>query len=221
MANFPKNNWLPLFQQAQQQGLFESVTHRISEEKNKGKIIYPPSHQIFHAFELCDWTDIKVVLLGQDPYHGDGEANGLCFSVNEGIRTPPSLRNIFKELKNEYPDFDMNRSTDLSDWARQGVLLMNSVLTVEKDLPASHALFGWQAFTDFIISEISNQKSNIVFLLLGNFAKSKLPLIDTSKHTVLEAAHPSPFSAHRGFFGSGVFNKCNEFLSTNTDAIKW
>lgn len=222
MVNFPQNNWLPIFQSAQQLGLFELVTQKIMEEKAKGKIIFPPSHQIFRAFELCDWDNIKLVLLGQDPYHGVGEANGLCFSVNEGIRTPPSLKNIFKELKNEYSDFKLNRSSDLSDWAKQGVLLINSVLTVEKDQPASHAHFGWQGFTDYIISVISSKKTGIVFMLLGNFAKSKIHLIDTTKHKIIEAAHPSPFSAHRGFFGSNVFKASNDYLmSRQHDEINW
>jgi uracil-DNA glycosylase len=150
-------------------------------------------------------------LLGQDPYHGAGEANGLSFSVHEGIRTPPSLRNMFKELKQ-----------DLSDWAAQGVLLINSVLTVEKDLPASHAKYGWQLFTDFVISEISNKKQGIVFILLGNFAQTKIPLIHIHKHKIICAAHPSPFSAHRGFFGSDVFKKCNAYLKeSGENEIVW
>lgn len=222
MVNFPQNNWLPIFQSAQQLGLFELVTQKIMEEKEKGKIIFPTTHQIFRAFELCDWDNIKLVLLGQDPYHGVGEANGLCFSVNEGIRTPPSLKNIFKELKNEYSNFNLNRSSDLSDWAQQGVLLINSVLTVEKDQPASHAHLGWQGFTDYIISEISSKKTDIVFMLLGNFAKSKIHLIDTTKHKIIEAAHPSPFSAHRGFFGSNVFKASNDYLlSKQHQEINW
>ena len=127
---------------------------------------------------------------------------------------PPSLKNIFKELKDEFPVFNENRSTDLADWARQGVLMINSVLTVEKDQPASHAKYGWQLFTDFIISEVSHQKQGVVFILLGNFAQTKIPLINIDKHKVIIAAHPSPFSAHRGFFGSGVFKNCNEYLKT-------
>lgn len=215
MAKFPLNNWSPIFQKAKEQGLFEDVSAHLSKERELGKVIFPPSTEIFRAFDLCDLNELKVVLLGQDPYHGTGEANGLCFSVYEGIRTPPSLKNIFKELKREFPEFNEKRSTDLSDWARQGVLLINSVLTVEKDMPASHAKYGWQLFTDFIISEISNQKEGVVFILLGNFAQTKIPLINIHKHEVITAAHPSPFSAHRGFFSSGVFKYCNDYLRLN------
>lgn len=195
---------------------------KLDIEKAEGKTIFPPINDIFRAFDLCNFNQLKVVLLGQDPYHGAGEANGLCFSVQEGIRTPPSLRNIFKELKQEYPNFNEKRSTDLSDWAEQGVLLINSVLTVEKDLPASHAKYGWQLFTDFIISEISIKKQGVVFILLGNFAQTKIPLIHIHKHKIISAAHPSPFSAHRGFLGSDVFKKCNAYLKESGEKeIVW
>ena len=215
MIHFPSNNWSPIFQQAQGLGLFQEVTAKLVKVREESKTIFPPRDNVFRAFDLCDFVTLRVILLGQDPYHGVGEANGLCFSVQEGIRIPPSLRNIFKELKQEYPDFNENRSTELSDWAEQGVLLLNSVLTVEKDLPASHANFGWQMFTDFIISEISSKKEGIVFILLGNFAQTKIPLINIHKHKIITAAHPSPFSAHRGFFGSNVFEKCNVYLREN------
>ena len=214
MFQFPQNSWLPIFHQAKESGMFDSVIDKLAIDNAAGKTIFPSNNDVFRAFNLCDLDKLKVVLLGQDPYHGEGEANGLCFSVSEGIRTPPSLRNIFKELKNEYPAFDEKRSTDLSDWAEQGVLLINSVLTVEKDKPASHAKYGWQLFTDFVISEISSKKQDVVFILLGNFAQTKIPLIQTPKHKIITAAHPSPFSAHRGFFGSEVFKKCNEYLKT-------
>ena len=212
MIHFPTNNWSSIFQQARELGLFHKVLTQLDMDNGEGKTIFPPSDDTFRAFDLCDFDQLKVVLLGQDPYHGEGEANGLCFSVHEGICTPPSLRNMFKELKQENPDFNEKRSTDLSDWAEQGVLLINSVLTVEKDLPASHAKYGWQLFTDFVITEISTKKQGIVFILLGNFAQTKIPLISLDKHKVISAAHPSPFSAHRGFFGSDVFKKCNAFL---------
>jgi uracil-DNA glycosylase len=214
LIHFPSNNWSSIFQQARELGLFQKSIAKLDRDKAEGKTIFPPINDIFRAFDLCDFDKLKVVLLGQDPYHGAGEANGLCFSVHEGIRTPPSLRNMFKELKQEYPDFNEKRSTDLSDWAEQGVLLINSVLTVEKDLPASHAKCGWQLVTDFVISEISNRKEGVVFILLGNFAQTKIPLIHKHKHKIISAAHPSPFSAHRGFFGSDVFKQCNEFLMT-------
>ncbi len=222
MIHFPTNNWSSIFQQALELGLFEKSIAKLDIEKAEGKTIYPPINDIFRAFDLCDFYQLKVVLLGQDPYHGAGEANGLCFSVHEGIRTPPSLRNIFKELKQEYPNFNEKRSTDLSDWSEQGVLLINSVLTVEKDLPASHAKYGWQLFTDFIISEISIKKQGIVFILLGNFAQTKIPLIHINNHKIISAAHPSPFSAHRGFFGSDVFKKCNAYLKESGEKeIVW
>lgn len=222
MVNFPQNSWKPIFDSAQKYGMFEKITQSIQNEKNNGKIVFPPSPQVFRAFDLCDFDNLKVVILGQDPYHGINEANGLCFSVNEGVKTPPSLRNIFKEMNNSIADFDINRSTDLSDWAKQGVLLTNSVLTVNKDSPASHSKFGWQEFTDHIITEVSKKKDNVIFILLGNYAKSKSELIDTSKHTILTTTHPSPFSAHRGFLGSNIFIKCNEVLgSKNLSPIKW
>jgi uracil-DNA glycosylase len=212
MFQFPQNSWLPIFYQANETGMFDSVLDKLAIDNAAGKTIFPLRNNVFRAFDLCDLNELKVVLLGQDPYHGTGEANGLCFSVHDGIRTPPSLRNIFKELKLEYAEFNEKRSTDLSDWASQGVLLINSVLTVEKDLPASHSKYGWQVFTDFLISTISNQKDSIVFILLGNFAQTKISFINNDKHKIIIAAHPSPFSAHRGFFGSDVFKKCNEFL---------
>jgi uracil-DNA glycosylase len=222
LINFPSNNWSPIFQQAQELGLFQKVIAKLDLDRAEGKTIFPTENDFFRAFDLCDFDKLKVVLLGQDPYHGSGEANGLCFSVHKGIRMPPSLRNIFKELKQEYTDFNEKRTSDLSDWAEQGVLLVNSVLTVEKDLPASHAKYGWQLFTDFVISEISNKKEGIVFILLGNFAQTKIPLIQTPKHKIISAAHPSPFSAHRGFFGSEVFKICNAYLKTNGEnEIVW
>jgi len=222
MANFPSNSWKPIFESAKERGLFQPIVDNLSREKSLGKIIFPPSKDIFRAFDLCDLANLKVVILGQDPYHGTGEANGLCFSVHEGIRTPPSLKNIFKELHLEFEDYNESRSTDLSDWATQGVLLINSVLTVEKDLPASHGKYGWQAFTDYIIQSISEQSNFVIFILLGNFAKSKIPLIHTDKHTIIEAAHPSPFSAHKGFFGSNIFKICNQKLKEkNRTEINW
>lgn len=222
MANFPSNSWLPFFQRSKDLGLFDGLSAKIKQDKLEGKVIYPTSSAIFKAFELCDFTNLKVVLLGQDPYHGEGEANGLCFSVHNEVRNPPSLKNIFKELKNEFPDFNLERSSDLSDWAEQGVLLINSVLTVEKDKPASHSGYGWQVITDNVISEISDKKEFVVFILLGNFAKSKIPLIDERKHQIIQAAHPSPFSAHRGFLGSNVFLKCNQALQNKSmKVIRW
>lgn len=222
MFQYPTNSWNPIFKEALKIGLLEPILENISMEIEKGYTIYPPCSQIFNAFEMCDMKKTKVVLIGQDPYHGEGEANGLCFSVNKGIKTPPSLRNIFKELKNEIPNFDIERSTDLTDWAEQGVLLLNAVLTVRKDSPASHSTYGWQTFTDVIIQYISSQMDFVVFILLGNFAISKSHLIDEHKHKILTTTHPSPFSAYRGFLGSQIFMKCNDLLIKNhKSAINW
>ena len=221
MFKFPQNSWLPFFKLSSEMGLLDAVTTKWTEAEEAENVIYPANSNLFRAFELCDLDHLKVVLLGQDPYHGEGEANGLCFSVYDDVRQPPSLRNIFKELKQEYPQFNLSRSSDLSDWAEQGVLLINSVLTVEKDKPASHSGFGWQTFTDHLIADISKNKHGMVFILLGKFAQSKALLIDTKRHCIITAAHPSPFSAYRGFFGSDVFKKCNAYLAMNGEEIIW
>ncbi|OGC45303.1 uracil-DNA glycosylase [candidate division WS6 bacterium RIFOXYB1_FULL_33_14] len=173
--------------------------------------IYPPREFLFRALELTPIKTVKVVILGQDPYHGEGEANGLAFSVNKGIKLPPSLRNIYKEL-NEDLGIPIPNHGDLGNWAKQGVLLLNSVLTVKKDIPSSHRKLGWQEYTDSIIEEISKSKNNIVFILWGKYAQSKIPLIDLSKHLVISSPHPSPFSARKGFLGSKPFSKCNTYL---------
>ena len=183
--------------------------------------VYPPKHLIFNAFNLCSINHIKVILIGQDPYHNYGQAHGLSFSVNEGIKLPPSLRNIFKELKNDIPNFNIPMSGNLEYWAQQGVLLLNSILTVQHNLPGSHKNFGWQPFTDSVIHGLSQQKSNLVFLLWGNFAISKSKLIDQSKHLVLTSAHPSPL-ARGAFFGSQHFSKTNNYLIINgIPPINW
>ncbi|MBS1950901.1 MAG: Uracil-DNA glycosylase, family 1 [Cytophagales bacterium] len=183
--------------------------------------IYPPGKEIFRAFDCCPFEQVKVVLIGQDPYHGEGQANGLCFSVREGIRQPPSLQNIFKEIQN-----DLNKSIpvsgDLERWAKQGVLLLNATLTVRASAPGSHQNKGWEAFTDAVIKIISEEKSNIVFLLWGAYAQKKGEMIDRSKHLVLTSAHPSPFSVARGFFGSKHFSKTNDYLrSKGLKEIEW
>ncbi len=220
MFQIPNNNWSPFFQKHTNQ--LENIHAKIKMDIDFKFEIYPNSKNIFRAFDLCDLQNLKVVILGQDPYHGEGEANGLCFSVNEGVKTPPSLRNIFKELALEYSDFEVKRSTDLSDWAEQGVLLVNSILTVKKDQPASHRNYGWQEFTDAIISEISYRKDFVVFIFLGNYAQSKIRLIDLKKHIVIKAVHPSPLSVNRGFFGSNVFKECNSALGRKElKNIKW
>ena len=190
------------------------------ENEYKNKAIYPEYKNIFRAMELTDYDDVKVVILGQDPYHGTGEAHGLSFSVREGTKIPPSLRNIFKELKSDVKITKTNG--DLTSWARQGVLLLNSVLTVEKDMPASHKGKGWEMFTDNVISYLNEREEPIVFVLWGNYAKEKKKLITNKNHEIIMSAHPSPFSASRGFFGSKPFSKINKFLRENDmDEIKW
>lgn len=174
--------------------------------------VYPPGGKIFAAFDACPFDDVKVVIIGQDPYHGPGQANGLCFSVNGGIPNPPSLLNIFKEVKDDLGLADMPVDGDLTRWARQGVLLLNSTLTVEAHRAGSHQGHGWEEFTDSVIANINSKLSNVVFILWGSYAIRKGSYIDRDKHLVLTSAHPSPLSAYRGFFGSRPFSRANEYL---------
>ena len=180
----------------------------------KEKTIFPPKARILSALDITDYNDVKVVILGQDPYHGIGEANGLAFSVNDGIKIPPSLKNIYKELHDDL-GIEIPNTGNLESWAKEGVLLLNSVLAVEKDKPASHKNIGWETFTDSIIKKLNERDKPIVFILWGNFAKSKKELITNPKHLVLASSHPSPFSVNYGFFGSKPFSKTNEFLRKN------
>lgn len=186
----------------------------------KSKQIFPPYENIFDALRFTDYDDVKVVILGQDPYHGLGEAHGLSFSVKEGVSMPPSLQNIFKELEN---DLNIKRTkSDLTDWAKQGVLLLNSIMTVEKDKPLSHKDKGWEVFTDNIIKYLNDREEPVIFLLWGSFARSKKSLITNKQHIILESVHPSPLSAYRGFFGSKPFSKINNILESNKkDKINW
>ena len=186
----------------------------------KNKTIYPAYNNIFKALRLTDYDKVKVVILGQDPYHGVNEAHGLSFSVLEGVRRPPSLDNIFKEL---YSDLGIKReNNNLTDWALQGVLLLNSVLTVEKDKAFSHRNKGWEIFTDTIIERLNERNSPVIFVLWGNAARSKKALIDQNKHYIIESAHPSPLSASRGFFGSKPFSRINKILRDNNEKeIEW
>lgn len=184
------------------------------------KIVYPRYENIFNALRYTDYDDVKVVILGQDPYHGENEAHGLSFSVLEGVRRPPSLDNIFKEL---YSDLGVKRTNNnLSDWAQQGVLLLNSIMTVIKDKPLSHKSRGWEIFTDNIIKYLNDREKPVVFILWGSYARSKKELITNKRHLIIESAHPSPLSASRGFFGSKPFSKCNAFLKQHgEEEIKW
>ena len=190
------------------------------KEEYKTKTIFPPYDNIFDALRLTDYDKVKVVILGQDPYHGLGEAHGLSFSVKENVKMPPSLLNIFKEL---YSDLGIKRTkSDLTDWAKEGVLLLNSIMTVVKDTPLSHKNKGWETFTDNIISKLNEREEPVIFLLWGNFARSKKELITNKRHKIIESVHPSPLSASRGFFGSKPFSKINNYLKeTNKEEIKW
>ena len=183
--------------------------------------VFPPGKEIFRAFDCADFDKVKVVIIGQDPYHGPGQANGLCFSVRDGVPMPPSLKNIFKEIQNDLGK-PIPKSGDLERWANQGVLLLNATLTVRASSPGSHQKKGWEQFTDAVIKEISDKKSNVVFLLWGAYAQKKGEIIDRTRHLVLMSAHPSPFSADRGFFGNKHFSKTNEYLkSKGLTEIDW
>ena len=186
----------------------------------KTKTIFPPYQNIFDALRFTDYDEVKVVILGQDPYHGLGEAHGLSFSVREGVSMPPSLQNIFKEL---YNDLGIKRNkSDLTDWAKEGVLLLNSIMTVVKDKPLSHKDKGWEIFTDTIISKLNERIDPVIFVLWGSFARSKKELITNSRHKIIESVHPSPLSANRGFFGSKPFSKINKYLiEMKKEEIKW
>lgn len=215
-----EESWKQALQSEFDKPYFARLVDFLHGEKAAGQTVYPPGSQIFKAFELTPVDDVKVVILGQDPYHGPGQAMGLSFSVPDGVRMPPSLRNIFKEIEDEL-GVRMSGRTNLEPWARQGVLLLNAVLTVRGGMAASHSNIGWQEFTDAVIRYLSDNCEGIVFLLWGNFARSKRALIDTSRHYVLEAAHPSPL-AGGAFFGCGHFAKTNEILiNEHKTPINW
>lgn len=183
--------------------------------------VFPPPKQVFNAFTLCPFDDVKVVIIGQDPYHGPGQAHGLCFSVQNGIPTPPSLQNIYKEIRDDIGK-EIPSSGNLEHWAKQGVLLLNATLTVEQGKAGAHQGWGWETFTDAAIKKVSEEKEGVVFLLWGRYAQNKSVLIDESKHLILKAPHPSPLSAYNGWFGSKHFSKTNEYLkSIGKDSIDW
>ena len=214
-------SWKEVLRQEFSKPYFLQIVSFLKTEKTAGKIIYPPGSLIFNAFNTTPFDKVKVVLLGQDPYHGPGQAHGLSFSVPEGIPPPPSLVNIFKELQTD-TGLSMPRHGNLTYWARQGVLLLNASLTVRANEPMSHSKIGWATFTDTVIEKISQQKKEVVFLLWGKFAQEKQILIDETRHLVLKAAHPSPFSVEKGFFGCRHFSKTNEYLTGNKiDPIDW
>ena len=214
------NDWDEVLKVIENSDGFKKFLSLINE-KYATSIVYPPKNYVFNALKLTSYKNTKVVIVGQDPYHGDGEAHGLSFSVQKGIKIPPSLKNIYKEL---YSDLGIppNNEGELTKWAEEGVLLLNSVLTVEKDSPASHRNLGWELLTDYIIKSLNEKDEPVVFILWGNFAKEKRKFITNPKHLVLTSTHPSPFSANNGFFGSKPFSKTNEFLiKNNLKPIDW
>ncbi|MFB9052214.1 uracil-DNA glycosylase [Formosa undariae] len=214
-------DWLPFLNPEFEKPYFKSLWRFVEVEYNT-TVCYPPKSDIFNAFNSCAFDDLKVVILGQDPYHGPGQANGLCFSVADGIMHPPSLKNIFKEIQSDLGT-DYPVSGNLERWAKQGVLLLNPTLTVREHEAGSHQKQGWETFTDRVISQISAEKENVVFLLWGGFAKKKSKLIDTQKHYVLTSGHPSPLSANRGYwFGNKHFSETNSLLVQNKfSEIAW
>jgi uracil-DNA glycosylase len=216
-----ESSWKEILKDEVKKPYFKQLTQHIKTEKSQGKIIYPSGSNIFHAFEATPFNEVSVVILGQDPYHGPGQAHVLSFSVQDGVSPPPSLINIFKELQTDVGT-PVPTHGNLTKWARQGVLLLNASLTVRAQEPMSHSKIGWHQFTDAAISKLSSIKEKIVFLLWGKFAQEKIKLIDGNKHLILKAAHPSPLSAHNGFFGCGHFSQTNMYLVKNGKyAIDW
>jgi uracil-DNA glycosylase len=200
---------------------FEQIVMSLKHEKASGKTIYPPGNLIFNAFDKTPFDNVKVVILGQDPYHGPGQAHGLCFSVQKGVKPPPSLVNIYKEMNKDL-GIPIAETGDLTPWAENGVLLLNAMLTVRAGEPASHSKIGWENFTDAVIKRLSDQKEGLVFMLWGKFAQDKQVLIDATKHYILKAAHPSPFSVEKGFYGCRHFSKANEILmKQGKEPVNW
>lgn len=214
-------SWKQPLREEFQKAYFDEIVMFLKAERLTGKTIYPPGPLIFNAFDKTPFNDVRVVILGQDPYHGPGQAHGLCFSVQDGVKPPPSLVNIYKELNKDL-GIPIPNTGNLTPWAENGVLLLNAFLTVRANEPASHSKIGWENFTDAVIRKISQQKENVVFMLWGKFAQDKQVLIDETKHLVLKAAHPSPFSADKGFFGCRHFSKANEYLvRNNREPVNW
>lgn len=211
--------WEDVFQSIKEETDFSSLESTLEEKYEVGEV-FPPREQIYTAFELTPLENVKVVILGQDPYHGKGQSHGLAFSVNDGVKIPPSLRNMYKELES---DLGIKRTTgSLKDWAKEGVLLLNTVLTVDANQANSHRGLGWEPFTDGVISHVSDNLDHVVFILWGKPAQKKERLIDTSRHCVIKSTHPSPLSAHRGFFGTRPFSRANEYLEAHgRAAVDW
>ena len=216
-----EKSWKNILSGEFQQEYFKEIKSFILHEKSLGKVVYPPGNLIFNAFNLTPFDKVKVVIIGQDPYHGEGQAHGLSFSVPYGVKPPPSLQNIYKEISQEF-GFEMPIHGNLESWAFQGVLLLNAILTVNANEPASHKAAGWENFTNAVIHHLSSKKENLVFLLWGKFAQNKDLIIDSRKHLILKAAHPSPFSAYQGFFGCKHFSMTNDFLKSKMlSPIDW
>jgi len=214
-------SWRPVLAAEFEKPYFQKLTAWVRGEYAT-TTVYPLGSQIFHAFDACPFDEVKVVILGQDPYHGKNQAHGLAFSVNEGVRTPPSLQNIFKELQDDIPGTPAPANGNLDRWAQQGVLLLNATLTVRAATPGSHQKKGWEEFTDEVIRQVSAGRPHVVFILWGAYAQKKEELIDDRKHLILKAAHPSPYSADRGFFGSKPFSQTNAWLAQHHEpAIQW
>lgn len=210
MTNIP--TWHDVIGSEKTQAYFIDTLAYVANERQKGKTIYPPQADVFNAFRYTELADVKVVILGQDPYHGPGQAHGLSFSVLPGIKPPPSLVNMYKELEKDIPNFQRPDHGYLLSWAQQGVLLLNTVLTVEQGNAHSHAHLGWETFTDKVIAAINENREGVVFLLWGSHAQKKGRIIDSKRHHILKAPHPSPLSAHRGFLGCGHFSQTNQLL---------
>ena len=214
--------WQEIIRQQQSQPYFQQINDFVEQQRRDGKVVYPPENQVFSAFDMTPFEDVRVVILGQDPYHGAQQAHGLAFSVLPGVKIPPSLRNMYKELADDIEGFEAPTHGYLESWAQQGVLMLNTVLTVEEGKAHSHAKCGWETFTDHIIAQLNERAEPIVFLLWGAHAQKKGQAIDENKHFVLSAPHPSPLSARRGFFGCKHFSQTNELLkSQNLPAIDW
>ncbi|GLQ72457.1 uracil-DNA glycosylase [Vibrio sp. vnigr-6D03] len=204
--------WHDVIGEEKKNAYFSETMEFVRQERANGKVIYPPESDVFNAFRFTEFHDVRVVLLGQDPYHGPNQAHGLCFSVLPGIKSPPSLVNMYKELAQDIPNFTIPDHGYLKSWAQQGVLMLNTVLTVEQGQAHSHAKTGWETFTDKVIEAVNQHREGVVFLLWGAHAQKKGRMIDRNKHHVLAAPHPSPLSAHRGFFGCGHFSQTNHIL---------
>ncbi|MGN6394602.1 MAG: uracil-DNA glycosylase [Mucilaginibacter sp.] len=212
MAVNMEAGWLKVLQDEFEKPYMAELRNFLKKEQGDGHTVYPKNGDIFNAFNTTPFDDVKVVILGQDPYHGERQAHGLSFSVQKGITPPPSLRNIYKELLTDIPGFTIPNHGDLTEWAKQGVLLLNASLTVRANTPGSHQKRGWEQFTDTVIKKLSDERDGLVFILWGAFAQAKAELIDTTKHHIIKSPHPSPFSADRGFFGSKPFSRTNAYL---------